>query len=107
MNRRLIELRAAAQDDLTNHYGWLANEGGEPLAESMLASAAAEFDKLAQTVGLGSPIQTSRSDLAGLRKWRIRHFPKLLIFYQATDERLFVIRVLHSAQDWLAALEGD
>lgn len=40
-----------------------------------------------------------------MRKWPIRRFPNLLIFYHADEDRLFIDRILHAAQNWLTELE--
>ena len=104
---RSIEVRQAARDDLVAHFDWFELEAGEDVAESMLIGASSAFDKLALAVGIGSPVEIRHPELQGLRKWRVSRFPNLLIFYQFTDTMLFIVRVLHASQDWLAALEGE
>lgn len=105
MTRRTVEVRLTAEGDLASHYEWLLKEADASLAEAMLANATTEFQKLAQTPGLGALMDTAEPELIGTRKWRIKRFPNLLIFYQAEGSRLFINRVLHSAQNWLAELE--
>ncbi len=49
-------------------------------------------------------------ELAGLRKWRVRDFPKFLIFYQTRPDGVSIVRVLHASQDWwklLGILSND
>lgn len=103
---RQVEIRLAAQADLAERYQWLDREAGTSIADAMLDAATAAFDRLAEVPGLGSPEETRRAELWGLRKWPVPGFARLRIFYQADDDTLFVVRVLHTAQDRLAEI-GD
>lgn len=40
-----------------------------------------------------------------MRVWSVRDFPKHLIFYRATDDRIEILRVLHGARDAAAIFE--
>lgn len=106
MTKRL-DVRDAARDDLVDHYLWFAREAGVDVADRMAAHADAALFRLLASPGIGSPVDTYRPELTGLRKWRVPSFPKLLIFYLVDEETLTVLRVLHAAQDWLARLEDD
>ena len=76
------------------------------MADRMLAAANRAFARLVDMPGLGSPVEISSPELEGLRKWRIEGFPNLRIFYMPRDELLVVARVLHTAQNWSALLDG-
>lgn len=77
------------------------------MAERMLAGATRAFAKLVDAPGLGSLVEVRSPTLAGLRKWRVEGFPNLRIFYQMEKELLIVSRVLHTAQNWSALLDGE
>jgi toxin ParE1/3/4 len=98
-------LRAAAQRDLDAHIDYLGTVADNDTALRFVDSARASFDALDNAPHLGPAVPTSNSDLGGLRKWRIAGFPNYLIFYQPEKGRVRVLRVLHAAQDWWAALD--
>ena len=41
-----------------------------------------------------------RPELAGMRKWHVKGFERLLIFYLPRQQGVSIVRVLHAAQDW-------
>ena len=57
----------------------------------------ASVDLLARMPEIGRP----RSDLGSeqMRSWRIRKFPRYLIFYEVLPDRLRLLRVLHGYRD--------
>lgn len=98
-----VTIRALAARDLTQHADWLRTEAGEDTAERFLAAAAETFDLLATSPGLGPPVFANAPELASAQKWRVQGFPALLIFYLSRPGGgIAVLRVLHSAQNWLA-----
>jgi toxin ParE1/3/4 len=42
--------------------------------------------------------------LAGLRKWQVGGFERILIFYLPRAGGVSIVRVLHAAQDWWSIL---
>ena len=102
MSRTGIAIRAAARDDLAEHYRWLHDEAGIEIAERFLLGADAAFSLLAANPGLGAPVNSNHERLAGLRKWTVEGFPNLLIFYQSIQRGVSIVRVIHAARDWWA-----
>lgn len=49
---------------------------------------------------MGAPLVLRRPELAGLRKWRVREFEDVLIFYRPRPDGVSIVRVLHGAMDW-------
>lgn len=96
--------RATARRDLVEHFEYLADNAGLDTAERFLASAEASFDDLARQPRMGAPLTLEHPELAGLRKWRVRDFDNHLIFYMPRPEGVSIVRVLHAARDWWAAL---
>jgi len=87
------------------HFVHLAEDSGLGTAENFLACAEQSFEELAQTPLIGTPVEIRRTDLAGLRKWRVRNYENFLIFYVSLPGRLEIVRVIHGARDWAAILE--
>ena len=102
-----IHFRERARDDVEERYAWLAAEAGFEVAERMTFRVDEAVERLAQSPGIGSPVDLDRGDLAGLRKGKVADFANLLIFYIASQEQLSVIRVLYTAQDWHSFLAAN
>ncbi|MFM9974183.1 MAG: type II toxin-antitoxin system RelE/ParE family toxin [Beijerinckiaceae bacterium] len=94
----------AAEDDLLEHFVYLAEHAGLETAERFFDRAETSFADLAQRPQLGKPLKLRHPALAGLRKWRIRDFENYLIFYQTGEEGVAIARVLHAASDWWGVL---
>ena len=78
---------------------------GADTALQFVEQAKVSFEALAETPGLGPPVASANSRLFGLRKWRIRGFDNLPIFYIPVDKGVLIVRVLHAAQDWWTLLD--
>jgi toxin ParE1/3/4 len=48
-----------------------------------------------------------RPDLQGMRMWPVLGFRNYLIFYQATEDQLEIIRVLHSARNIATIFDAE
>jgi toxin ParE1/3/4 len=53
---------------------------------------------------MGVALSLRPPKLAGLRKWQVSGFEKILIFYLPSAGRVSIVRVLHAAQDWRSLL---
>ncbi len=95
-----VLVRAAARRDLADLYRWLKEEAGADVAERFLAAADHAFATLAATPGLGARVTLSSRHLAKVRKWRVKGFENVLIFYQPRPTGVSIIRVIHAARDW-------
>jgi toxin ParE1/3/4 len=96
--------RAAARRDLIEHYMYLAENVGEPVAERFMVQAEATHAELAEHPEMVSPLALRRPELAMLRKWRVRDFERCLIFYFARPNGISIMRVLHADKDWWRTL---
>lgn len=92
--------RAAARRDLVDHYTYLAENAGEATADRFLLQAETSFNALAEHPEMGTPLTLRHSELAGLRKWHVPGFDRVLIFYFPRRDGVTILRVLHAAQDW-------
>ncbi len=101
----MVHIRAAARQDLVERYADLVENASLNIAERFLANAEASFTILSEQPLMGSPLTLRRPELVGMRKWRVKEFDNILIFYLPRHDGISVIRVLHAAQDWWELLE--
>lgn len=99
--------RPAARRDLIAHYVYLAENAGEEAADRFLLNAQLSFEDLAAQPAIGAPVWARAPELADLRKWRVREFESVLIFYVPRRSGISILRVLHAAQDWWRLLGLD
>lgn len=99
--------RATALEDILRHSAYLTEEGGQTLAERFLTMSEQTFEDLLRQPLIGSPLPLREPDVAALRKWRVREFERALIFYQAHDRGVTIVRVLQATQDWWKILALD
>jgi len=92
--------RAAARRDLTDYYIYLAENATLATADRFLRQAETTFNELAEHPEMGASLSLRRSELAGLRKWRVREFDDFLVFYFPRHDGITILRVLHASQDW-------
>jgi toxin ParE1/3/4 len=92
--------RTAAWQDLVERYAYLTENASQNIAERFLMNAEASFADLSEHPLMGAPLTLRRPQLAGMRKWQIREFDEILIFYLPRHDGVSIVRVLHAAQDW-------
>lgn len=93
-----------ARRDLIDHFVYLADNADLSVAERFLTSTEASFNELAANPLIGSPLALNSPRLASLRKWRVKGFDNLLIFYMPLPDGVSIVRVLHAARDWWGLL---
>jgi toxin ParE1/3/4 len=87
-----------AENDLVSHFVFIGRQSVRN-ADRFLRAADQACQTLATMPSLGSPCDSSRPALAGLRIWSIRKFPKYLIVYRPLADGIEVVRVLHGRRD--------
>jgi toxin ParE1/3/4 len=102
-----IRQRAVARRDLVEHFVYLAETAGLATAERFLDAAEATFNDLADQPLMGAPVSLRSAELAAVRKWRVRGFDTVLVFYLPRPDGVSVLRVLHAARDWWRLLGLD
>lgn len=107
MSDRSVVLRRAAKLDLARQFRWLESKSGTDSAERFLSAADASFAELLQNPLLGPSIRSRYDELADLRKWRVKGFADLLVFYLPLPQRIQIVRVLHAAADWQSLFAAD
>ncbi|MDE2456328.1 MAG: type II toxin-antitoxin system RelE/ParE family toxin, partial [Burkholderiales bacterium] len=73
-------------------------------ADRFLSRAESSFDDLARQPMMGAPLNLGHADLGSLRKWRVKDFDNYLVFYEPRVDGVSIVRVLHAASDWWAAM---
>lgn len=97
MTRARFSPQAAA--DLEKHCNYIAADNPQAAArvrEVILTTA----DFLAEHRQIGRRIRNSASRHARIRWFVVPKFRNYLIFYQAYQDTVVIVRVLHAAQDW-------
>ncbi len=76
-------------------------------AYRFLRAAEEAFRDLERMPFMGSPREFQDSTLTGIRMWRVKGFPKHLLFYRPIKDGVEIIRVLHSARDIAGLFSED
>jgi toxin ParE1/3/4 len=102
-----VTQRQIARNDLIEHFIYLAENAGLDIADRFLTNAETPFNLLAEQPKLGVALALRSSDLTGLRKWHVKDFEDVLIFYQPRPDGVVIVRVLHGTRDWWRLLKLD
>lgn len=89
--------------DIAYHIAEDSLEAADRFADAIDAA----YGQLSEMPGLGARRDYGNPKLKGLRMWPVPKFQNHLIFYRATEEELFIIRVLHGAQDIETIFKAD
>src|SRR5262245_19640505 len=103
MKRRLV-LSPRADQDIDEQFTYFA-EHDPATAMRFYDAAFRTFNDLLLQPFQGATRKFRHKALADLRIWFIQGFEKHLIFYQVTERRLLVVRVLHSSRNLEDILE--
>ncbi len=98
-------LREAVVKDLDDLAAYIQRDSLE-MAIRFLEAAQDTFALLSRTPELGGVFDLPNPHLSGMRVWRIKGFPSILVFYRPVAGGVEIIRVLHGARDF-AVLFGD
>lgn len=107
MNKPQVRIRAEARRDLDQYGDYLLAEAGTASADRFVSAARQSFDAIAQNPKIGPALTSANPRIAGMRKWRVKGFPRILIFYFPAPRGVRIVRILHAAQDWWALLDTD
>lgn len=100
-----FRLRPAADRDVDEQAGYLAQEVGLEMAFRYYDQVFATLEAVCDMPGIGERWETGDPRLEGMRTRRVEGFEKSLIFYLETPEGIDVVRILHGARD-IARLLG-
>jgi toxin ParE1/3/4 len=95
-----IQKRETAKRDLTEQFIWYAENAGIGVAEHFLNAVDSTLAQLSQMPRIGSPIHPRNQELAGLRRWPVDGFERILLFYIPQNDNIDLVRVLHAKRNW-------
>lgn len=104
--KRALEIRftPAARADLVGIWHWNAAEYGESRADRYVEFLLNTIERLGAEPLMGAEV----SEYPGLRRFLAKRRAKghgHIVFYRIVEERLEVIHLFHTAQDWRNRLE--
>ncbi len=87
-------------EDFELQANWYAQRAGEEVAYRWFAAVESTLFMLASQPEAGRERHFPHRELAGLRSFRVvQPFNVFLLFYRATQDALFVERLVHGARD--------
>lgn len=101
---RSIVRSPQALSDIKELYAYFDQAAGEAVAERFMICAQAAEKLIAQQPKIGKELPTRNARLRGVRRWRIKRFEEVLIFYLVQPKRIMILRILHGARDWWGLL---
>lgn len=104
---RKVSFRPRAWEDIQESAEYLADEASVEIAERFLDAVVELAQRLAGRPQIGAPCLFNNPQLRGVRRLPVIGFEKWLVFYQAPDGAVEVIRVLHGARDIASILNRD
>ena len=87
-----------AVEDAITIADHLAEQSSLDMSDRFLSATTKAYRQLASMPGIGS-LRDYGPEFSTLRMWPVPRFVKYLIFYQATETELIVIRVMHGSQN--------
>lgn len=94
-----IRKREAAKRDLIEQFVWYAANANIEVADRFLASVSTTLENLATVPESGIPVPVKREELTGMRRWPVKGFEKILLFYFPLPDGLDLVRVVHGSRD--------
>jgi plasmid stabilization system protein ParE len=96
----------AAEADIRRYAQYLFRERGRRTAETFLIRVEETADRLESLPGMGSPVESSRTELSHLRTFGVFRHPQVQLVYRTPPTGgIELVRVLHAARDVVAVLE--
>ena len=93
----VVKLRPAIWD-LIEIADYIAHDSIQA-ADRFLAAAEKTFEQLARMPGIGEPFGAGDPRLAHVRRFRVAHFKRYLIYYRPVEGGIEVLRVIHGARN--------
>lgn len=90
-------VQPAASEDLRRQMTYLQQQATTETARRFLHAARNSMGDLTLMPGMGTTVENSI--IPDLRRWRVKGFEKILIFYRFDATAVYVIRVLHGMRD--------
>ena len=101
-----LALKPQADRDITHQFEYIAKDNLEA-AIRFYNAAFRTFDVILANPNIGPARDSNDPQLKNIRVWLVKGFEKYLIFYRALEERVEILRVLHSSRDIDNLLSGE
>lgn len=101
----VVVARQRAIEDLSQQVAFYKREVSVEVAQKLYKAAVQTFALLAEQPGMGAPAGSLA--VPDLRRWRIKGYEKILIFYRYDSRNLYLIRILHGARDLDSLLDDE
>ncbi len=105
MTQKLVVRRRRAEDDIDAAVAYYLDEAGAEIAADFVAQLEKIIKNISKQPALGSPRYGHELKLPGMRYRAMRRFP-YMIFYVEKENRIEVVRVMHSSRD-ISSLVDD
>jgi len=105
--KRVVHVLPAADRDIERCFCYLRDESGLDRAFRFLQGLQDSFDLIQLMPFVGSPRNFSRLRARSLRKWPVKGFKDILIFYKVTKDHIEVSRILHTKRDIQTILDDQ
>jgi toxin ParE1/3/4 len=102
-----IDKTVQATQDITDLAAYYLREAGIAVAIRFVDNAELAFQRLVQMPKIGALLEFAQPAFAGIRRWHVHGFPKLLILYRERDGGIQIIRLLSAARDIDAIFAGS
>jgi len=99
-----LKLRPLADLDWAEHFDYLADRS-PAAARRFYESIEESLVRIRADPDIGMRIELLGHEGDDLRALKPRAFPKYLIFYWIREDAVYILRILHSAQEWKAILK--
>ncbi|CAD5941057.1 hypothetical protein PCC9214_01928 [Planktothrix tepida] len=97
MTKRIIITPKASQD-IDDHFMYISSIN-QNAALRFFDAVRETLANLARMSEIGSLYPINNVHLEKLRRWSVKGFEKYLIFYLSFEDRILIVRILHSARD--------
>ena len=107
MSHKTYRVHPDARRDLKGIIARMVVDRGSTTAAKFVEAVRDTLIRIGEAPALGSPVGSKNSRLSGLRKRAIPEFGSVLVFYQQTEGRVSILRILFASQDWWTLLDAD
>ena len=94
-----VQKMSQAKADLVEITAFIAEDNPEA-AQAFLDAAEATFAFIASLPSVGRAYRVQSPAAQSMRVWRVEGFERYLILYRSVENRIDIVRVLHTARDF-------
>ena len=99
MTAFLVQYRRAAIEDITQIHEYLNSEASLELADRFVMAVEHTVQQVSDFPYAGALVPGRSIRILSMRRWPVKAFPRYYIYYTADDQRVIIVRIIHSARD--------